>query len=121
MGPRTRIVIAGAAVGFLESFSIWFVPEEPYRNFIVAAGTIKGALTALLISTTVDHATPVGRSLLLGALFGFLLSTVVFLAKGGWASWDAPFVVPMGIVGGLILGPIVRRLSATDASDSARR
>jgi len=56
-------------VGFLESFSIWFVPEEPYQNFIVAAGTIKGALTALLISTTVDRATPVGRSLSLGAMF----------------------------------------------------
>lgn len=108
-------------MGFLESFSIWFVPEEPYQNFIVGAGTIKGALTALLIGTTVDRVTPVGRSLWLGALFGFLLSTVVFLAKGGWASWDAPFVVPMGIIGGLILGPIVRRLSPPAASDTARR
>lgn len=111
MSSRTRVVIAGAVVGFLDSCSIWFVPGEPYPNFIVAAGTLKGVLTALLIATSVDHASSLGKALGSGALYGLLLSAVVFLAKGGWASWDAPYVVPAGLVVGLVLGPLIRWLN----------
>lgn len=108
---KLTILIAGAIVGFLESFGIWFVPQEPYQDFIVAAGTLKGVLTALLVSTSVDRHSALGKALGMGALYGFLTSAVVFLAKGGWMSWDAPFVVPSGIIAGLILGLIVRRLN----------
>ena len=111
MSSRTKVAIAGAVVGFLDSCSIWFVPSEPYANFIVAAGTLKGLLTALLISKSVDRASSFGKALGIGALYGFLLSAVVFLAKGGWASWDAPYVVPAGLVVGLVLGPLVRWLN----------
>ncbi len=41
---------------------------------------------------------------------GLLASAAVFLAKGAWASWDAPFVVPTGMVTGAILGPAIRWL-----------
>jgi hypothetical protein len=41
---------------------------------------------------------------------GLLDSAAVFLAKGAWASWDAPIVVPTGVVTGMILGPVVRWL-----------
>ena len=61
--PRLNLVIAGAIVGFLETFSIWFVPQEPYQNFIVAAGTLKGLLTALLISTSVNRQSGLGFAL----------------------------------------------------------
>ncbi len=46
MSHRLRIIVAGAIVGFLGAFTIWFAPGEPYQNFIVAAGTLKGVLTA---------------------------------------------------------------------------
>jgi predicted ABC-type sugar transport system permease subunit len=108
---RMKAAIAGAIVGFLDSCSIWFVPSEPYANFIVAAGTLKGLLTALLISCNVDNRSSLRSALGVGALYGFLMSAVVFLAKGGWASWDAPYVVPAGLVVGLILGPLVRWLN----------
>ncbi len=111
MRLKAKIVFAGMAVGFLESFSIWVVPEEPYQNFIVVAGTLKGVLTALLITTMVDQHSSLGKAIGVGILFGFLISGMVFLAKGGWVSWDAPFVVPSGVVGGLMLGPIVRRFN----------
>lgn len=39
-----------------------------------------------------------------GALFGFLFAAVVFLAKGGFKSKDAPYVIPSGIVMGGISG-----------------
>ena len=44
------------------------------------------------------------------AVMGLLASSAVFLAKGAWTSWDAPFVVPTGIVTGIILGPAIRWL-----------
>ena len=37
-------------------------------------------------------------------------SMTVYLAKGGWVSGDAPYVVPADVVVGLILGPTVRAL-----------
>jgi len=108
MGKRVRIVIAGAVAGFLETFTIWWVPEEPYPNFIIAAGVLNGALVALLIASFITRTTGIGKSLGVGALIGLLMATVIFLAKGGWVSMDAPFVVPFGTLSGLLLGAIVR-------------
>ena len=108
MSVLVKIAIAGASVGLLETFSIWFVPEEPYPNFIVMAGVLKGALTALLVSKWIDNLSTLPKSLAVGAVIGFLMAGVVFLAKGGWASLDAPFVVPAGVVSGLITGGLVR-------------
>ncbi len=111
---RTQVVIAvagaGAVVGFLETFSIWFEPDEPYPSFIVAAGTINGVVTGFMIAAFVDRATSVPRALVTGALCGLAVSVTVYLAKGGWISNDAPYVVPAGVVLGLILGPTVRVL-----------
>ncbi len=111
MSVLVKIAIAGAIVGFLETFSIWFVPEEPYPNFIVMAGVLKGALTALLVTKWIDNSSALPESLGFGAVVGFLMAGVVFLAKGGWASLDAPFVVPAGVVSGLIIGGIVRHMN----------
>ena len=108
---RLLIILAGAAVGFLETFTIWFVPKEPYPGFIVAAGTIKGALTALLIASFVDRNSSLRSAMVTGALLGLAFSAVVFLAKGGWVSRDAPFVVPSGVVTGAALGAVVRWLN----------
>ncbi len=110
MSKRLRIIVAGAVVGFLGAFTIWFAPGEPYANFIVAAGTLKGVLTALLITTMIDQHSGLGRAVVVGGVFGFVVAAMVFLAKGGWLSWDAPFVVPVGVIEGCVLGPIVRRL-----------
>ena len=104
----TWIVIAGAGLGFLETFSIWFVPDEPYPNFIIASGVLNGALLAILIASTLSRDSTIARSLLVGGLFGLLMAVVVYLAKGGWVSNDAPYVVPSGLVMGLLLGPIIR-------------
>ena len=40
----------------------------------------------------------------------------VFFAKGGWTSWDAPFVGPTAIGIGAILGPVVRWASRRAAA-----
>ena len=63
MYVTVRITIIGAIIGFLETFSIWFVAEEPYASFIVAAGTLKGSLVALLIARWVDGSSSIGKRL----------------------------------------------------------
>ena len=115
MKTRSGIVAAGAIVGFLGAVGIYFEPDEPYKHFIVAAGTLSGVILALLIGTVVDAATQLLPTLLAGAGFGLLQSAAIFLAKGGWHSADAPFVVPTGIVSGLILAPIIRVLCGRKA------
>ncbi len=110
MNAKLKIVIAGAVVGFLGAVGIYYAPEEPYKHFIVAAGTLSGIVLALLITTVVDSNTAVLPALGAGSGFGLLQSAAVFLAKGGWESWDAPFVIPTAVVSGLILAPIVRVL-----------
>ncbi len=108
MNVTARITIIGTVIGFLETFSIWFAPDEPYASFIIAAGTIKGGLVGLLIARWVDGSSSVGKALGVGASVGLLMALVVYLAKGGWVSNDAPFVLPSGAVSGLLIGVGVR-------------
>ena len=109
-----KIAGVGAALGFLGAVGIYFEPQEPYPGYITLAGTLAGTLfgvtTALLITTVVTRNSSLGQCLVWGATMGLLASATVFLAKGAWTSWDAPFVVPTGIVTGLILGPAIRWL-----------
>ncbi len=105
-----KVVGVGAILGFLGAVGIYFAPEEPYPGYITIAGTLFGVTLALLITTVVTRNSSLGQCVGWGAAMGLLASAGVFLAKGGWTSWDAPFVVPTGIVTGLILGPAVRRL-----------
>ncbi len=121
MNDTVRITIIGAVIGFLETFSIWFVPEEPYASFIVAAGTLKGGLAALLIARWVNGSSSIGKALGTGASVGVMMALVVYLAKGGWVSSDAPFVVPSGAVSGLLIGAGVRYFgrARTGSDDNA--
>jgi len=40
----------------------------------------------------------------IGALYGLSFSLVIFLAKGGPTSGDAPYVIPGGIITGGLIG-----------------
>ncbi len=110
MHDMLKVAAVGAALGFLGAVGIYFEPEEPYPGYITVAGTLSGVIIALLITTVVTRNSSLGQCVGWGAAMGLLASAGVFLAKGAWTSWDAPFVVPTGIVTGLILGPAVRRL-----------
>ena len=111
-----KAAVAGAVLGFLGAVGIYFEPGEPYPGFITVAGTLSGATIALLIKTAVTRNSLLVQSLSWGVVFGLLVSVPVFLAKGGWTSWDAPFVVPTGVVTGAILGPVIRWLDARGRS-----
>ncbi len=40
----------------------------------------------------------------IGALYGFAFGLVIYLAKGGPKSGDAPYVIPSGIITGGLTG-----------------
>ena len=105
-----KVAGVGATLGFLGAVSIYFAPDEPYPGYITLAGTLLGVTIALLITTVVTRDSPLGQCLGWGAAMGLLASATVFLAKGAWTSWNAPFVVPTGIATGVILGPAIRWL-----------
>ena len=105
-----KVTGLGATLGFLGAVGIYFAPEEPYPGYITLAGTLFGVTIALLITTVVKRNSSLVHCLAWGAAMGLLASATVFLAKGGWTSWDAPFVVPTGVVTGAVLGPAVRWL-----------
>ncbi len=111
MARKSTVAIVGAGLGLLGAVGIYFDPGEPYPGVITVAGTLLGVTIALLVATVVTHASTFLHSIAWGALFGLLPSLTVFFAKGGWASWDAPFVVPTAVVTGAVLGLMVRWLS----------
>jgi hypothetical protein len=103
-----KVAGIGAVLGFLGAVGIYYVPEEPYPGYITMAGTLSGVTIALLITTVVTRESSLSKCLGWGATMGLLVSAAVFLAKGAWTSWDAPFVVPTGVVTGMILGPAIQ-------------
>ena len=98
------VVIIGAALGALDGVGIFFEPKEPYKWQILFAATLKGVLVALLTGFSVAAATRWWFAMVTGALYGLAFSLVVYLAKGGPKSGDAPYVIPSGIITGGLIG-----------------
>ena len=107
MPDTLKVGGVGATLGFLGAVGIYFAPEEPYPGYITLAGTLNGVTIALLITAVIRRNSSLGECLGWGAAMGLLASATVFLAKGAWTSWDAPFVVPTGLVTGIILGAAI--------------
>lgn len=99
-----KVAGLGATLGFLGAVGIYFEPREPYPGYITLGGTLLGVTIALLITTVIARDSSFAQCVGWGAAMGLLVSAQVFLAKGGWASGAAPFVVPTGILTGAVLG-----------------
>src|SRR4051812_933638 len=98
------LLTIGAVLGAIDGAGIFFEPKEPYKWQILAAATLKGVLVALLTGSAFSATTQWWSAMGMGALYGFAFSLVVYLAKGGRKSGDAPYVIPGGIVTGALIG-----------------
>jgi len=98
------VAIIGAVLGALAGAGIFFAREEPYKWQIFLAATLRGALVGLLtgFSLAPDSRWWVGMAM--GAVYGFATALVIYLAKGGPKSGDAPYVLPSGIIFGALTG-----------------
>jgi hypothetical protein len=108
---NTITILIGAAVGVLDGVGIFYAPGEPYKIEIFLAAILKGVLVSLFVAFALKGKREWKSAALYGVLFGLLFALVIFLAKGGFRSMDAPFVVPSGIVMGAITGILVNRFS----------
>jgi len=98
------VVVIGAVLGALDGVGIFFEPKEPYKWQILFAATLKGVLVALLTGFSLSATTRWWSAMGTGALYGLAFSLVIYLAKGGPKSGDAPYVIPSGIVTGGLIG-----------------
>jgi hypothetical protein len=94
------VILIGAVLGGLEGATIFFEPREPYKVQILCAAILGGILVALLTAFTVTAHTRWWYAMFIGALYGFALALVIYLAKGGPKSGDAPYVIPSSIIRG---------------------
>ncbi|HEX6741414.1 MAG TPA: hypothetical protein VF079_06425 [Sphingomicrobium sp.] len=104
------ILLIGAVIGAIDGGGIFFAPGEPYPLEIFAAAILKSMLVAVTIGLTLRDRRSVARGAGFGLLYGTAFALVVFLAKGGVRSMDAPYVVPSGALFGAIAGMLVARL-----------
>jgi hypothetical protein len=68
---------------------------------------LKGILVALITGLSLASSSVWWQGALYELAYGFAFALVIFLAKGGFKSKDAPFVVPsraiLGTISGLLL------------------
>jgi hypothetical protein len=108
---RTPVVLLiGAVIGALDGVGIFFAPGEPYKVEIFCAAILKGILVSLITGRSLGNKRSWLRGAGFGLLYGFGIALVVFLAKGGFRSMDAPYVVPSGILMGALTGILVVKL-----------
>jgi hypothetical protein len=112
MNMNIRIAcFIGAVAGVLDGVGIFYAPEEPYKAEIFFAAILKGVIVALMTGFALQKEKSSPRAIATGILYGFLFALVIFLAKGGIKSMDAPFVVPSGVVMGALTGFLVNRFA----------
>ena len=105
------VLSIGAIVGAIEGGSIFFARNEPYKMEITLAATLKGVLVGLLTAFSLHLHSPWWQAAGSGAFYGLSFALVVFLAKGGFKSHDAPYVVPSGVVAGALIGVLISLLA----------
>lgn len=91
-------------LGAVDGGGIFFEPREPYKWQIFFAAALKGVLVAFLTRFSLAATTRWWSAMVTGALYGLAFSLVVYLAKGGPKSGDAPYVIPSGIITGALIG-----------------
>jgi hypothetical protein len=101
------VLLIGAVLGALDGGGIFFEPKEPYKWQIFLAAVLKSVLVALLIGFSLSTSMRWWSAIGIGALYGLAFSLVVYLAKGGPMSGDAPYVIPSGIVTGALMGVLI--------------
>ncbi|PYK38409.1 MAG: hypothetical protein DME60_11245 [Verrucomicrobia bacterium] len=98
------VVVIGGIIGALDGVGIFFAPGEPFKTQIFFAAILKGILVSILTGLSLTSRSAWWQGAGYGLLYGFSFALVIFLAKGGFKSMDAPYVVPSGAILGVVTG-----------------
>ena len=101
------VLSTGCIIGLLLGASIFFEPREPHKWEIMVASTIRNTLVSLLTGFSLSSQSAWYAGIGFGMLYGFASGSVVFLAKGGFKSKDARYVVPGAAIAGGLAGLII--------------
>ena len=102
-------VVAGAALGLIDGMSAWFYPEARAMMVpIILGSTVKGLLTGLSVGLVAKWKQSLPLGILVGALVGFVLSSLVAIGQPG-QYWE---IVLPGMLVGVIAGIICQRSRA---------
>ena len=134
MGTRTIAVLVTIAFSVISVLGDYFLKvasarEQPLRTgwfyigFALYASTAFGwvfvmkhlklatisvlysvSLVLLLTGFSIAATTRWWSAMIIGALYGFAFGLVIYLAKGGPKSGDAPYVIPSGIITAALTG-----------------
>ena len=100
----TPLVIGtGALVGLLGASGIYFDPRMPGKRFIVAAGTLRGALVAVIFGLSITSHSGWEVCSGFGPLYGTLFGTMICLGKGTAALQHAKYIIAPGAVSGALI------------------
>ena len=97
-------LLIGGVIGAFDGVGIFFARDEPFKVEIFVAAILKGILVALLTGLSLTSSSAWWQGTLYGLLYGSVFAVVIFLAKGGFKSMDAPYVVPSGAILGIVTG-----------------
>ncbi len=105
------VIGIGALLGLLGASGIYFDPRTPGKRFIVAAGTLRGALVAVVtdLSMTMHSGWIIGSGF--GLLYGTLFGAMICLSKGPTALQHAKYIIPTSAVTGAISGALIAWLA----------
>jgi hypothetical protein len=98
------VLVIGGVIGALDGVGIFFAPGEPFKTEIFFAAILKGILVSLLTGMSLTSRSAWWQGAGYGLLYGFSFALVIFLAKGGFKSMSAPYVVPSGAILGVVTG-----------------
>ena len=98
------VLVIGGIVGALDGVGIFFAPGEPFKTEIFFAAILKGILVSLVTGMSLTNRSASWQGAGYGLLYGFAFALVIFLAKGGFKSMSAPYVVPSGAILGVVTG-----------------
>ena len=102
----------GAALGLVSTLGVLFVRSDAGKLPIVAAGTLRGLLVALLVASSAHAARGWLGAAGLGALYGGLVGTMIILSHGKSARQHAKYILAPSVVSGALIGVLVMRLGA---------
>lgn len=108
--PVVPVLAIGAACGLISTAGIYFVPAEIGKPYILAAGTLRGAIVALLVALTAGITASWATMLGWGALYGAALGLMIALSHGPAAPKHILYIVPPNSAAGLVSGVLIKAL-----------
>ena len=100
----------GAVLGLFSTLGIYFDRRTQGKWYIVAAGTIRGLLVALLVGSTSAVSGDWLRGLALGAVYGAVIALMIVLSHGKGGRQHAGYIFPPSIISGALIGVLVARV-----------